>query len=242
MEEIWKDRASFDAWCAKFAEDCKEDSDPDENNSNSGRESDAGLVPAGREVVATARGASPPSRLRWRYGGVPSVIAAGVCLVVLACYPSVEVGVPSAARGRSASAQSAAPTIGDAMLRGSAAQATTSIAVAEPEPEEVTAKVAATATVEEETEASAPTGEGVEAGEAKAATITDAEPTSTQSAVPAVASAGASAEGQSATSAQPSPAQQTTTAADDDEEADHHEAAVVEAAEGVSDAASDTVA
>lgn len=62
MEEIWKDRASFDAWCAEFVEDCKEEADDDGNNSAYEKESDSGLVPTGREVAATDRGDSRPSR------------------------------------------------------------------------------------------------------------------------------------------------------------------------------------
>jgi hypothetical protein len=80
MEEIWKDRDSFDAWCAEFAENCKEEADDDGNNSAYERESDAGLVPIGREVVATARGDSKPSRWPRLLLAVALVLLAGALL------------------------------------------------------------------------------------------------------------------------------------------------------------------
>jgi len=80
MEGIWKDRASFDAWCAEFAEDCKEKADDDGNSSAYERESDSGLVPTGREVVATARGDSRPSRWPRLLLAVALVLLAGAVL------------------------------------------------------------------------------------------------------------------------------------------------------------------
>lgn len=85
MEEIWKDRASFDAWCAEFAEDCKEEADDDGNNSAYERESDAGLVPIGREVVATARGDPKPSRWPRLLLAVALVLLAGALLAAAPC-------------------------------------------------------------------------------------------------------------------------------------------------------------
>jgi len=77
MDGIWKDRASFDAWCAEFAEDCKEEADEDGNNSAYERESDSGLVPTGREVAATARGEPRPSRWPRPLPAVALVLLAG---------------------------------------------------------------------------------------------------------------------------------------------------------------------
>jgi hypothetical protein len=133
MEQIWKDRESFDAWCDKFAEDCKEETDDDGNNSGPERESDAELVRMGREVAATAR--QDPERSRaWREGAlrarwpgrVPAVAAillTGACLAALVG-PAAgqEVGLAGQASGSTAGGKAASEQLasGVPQLRGTA--------------------------------------------------------------------------------------------------------------------------
>lgn len=137
MEELWKDRESFDAWCDKFAKDCKEEADDGGNNSGSERESDAELVRMGREVAATAR--RDPERSRaWREraprarwpGRAPAVAAAllmGACLAALAGPTAARKASGGTAGGKAASGRLAS---GVPQLRGSA-EATVGAADAE---------------------------------------------------------------------------------------------------------------
>lgn len=130
MEEICKDRASFDAWCAKFAQDCKEEADDDGNNSGSERESDAELVQMGREVARrdpepplARRAGALPARWPGRASAVAAVLLAGACLAALVGPASAQQAGPAGRAGGSTAGGRAAgeqPAPGSPQLRGSA--------------------------------------------------------------------------------------------------------------------------
>jgi len=122
MEEIWKDRASFDAWCAEFAEDLKVEVDDDGNNSAYERESDSGLVPAGREVVAVARGDLKPSRWPRLMLAVALALAGAVLAAALGHVCAQQLGLAGWASSGSAGGTAVVgqPDASGPQLRGAA--------------------------------------------------------------------------------------------------------------------------
>jgi len=121
MEDIWKDRASFDAWCAEFVQG--EEADDDGNNSAYERESDSGLVPAGREVIATARGDSKPPRWpRLLLAVALSLLAGAFLAAALGPVCAQQLGLAGRAGSSTAGGVAAGeqPAPGSPRLRGAA--------------------------------------------------------------------------------------------------------------------------